>query len=192
MIGGIWNIPNILTMGRILAAPLLILLFLVFEERTAAPIALALFTIAALTDFIDGWVARRFDMSSPIGQMLDPIADKAMVLIALMLLLALHAGQGLPWLLALPVTAIVLREVLVSGLREYLGDVKLPVTRLAKWKTTAQLVATGLLLAALPGAIGPALHPAGLAVLWIAAGLTLISGWDYFRKGLGHVAARKE
>ncbi|MEO1531816.1 MAG: CDP-diacylglycerol--glycerol-3-phosphate 3-phosphatidyltransferase [Pseudomonadota bacterium] len=192
MAARVWTIPNMLTVGRILAAPMLLALFLLFERSTAAPFALALFVVAALTDFVDGWIARRFDMGSAVGRMLDPIADKAMVIVCLMLLMALHADPALPWELSLPAVLIALREVLVSGLREFLGAVKLSVTQLAKWKTTAQLVAVGLLLAALPGAFGPALYPLGIGLLWIAAVLTLLSGWDYFRKGVAHIAAREE
>ncbi|MEM9765741.1 MAG: CDP-diacylglycerol--glycerol-3-phosphate 3-phosphatidyltransferase [Pseudomonadota bacterium] len=192
MVARVWTLPNILTAGRILAAPVLLAFFLLFERSIAAPLALALFVLAALTDFVDGWIARRFDMGSAVGRMLDPIADKAMVIVCLMLLMALYAEPALPWELALPAVLIALREVLVSGLREFLGAVKLSVTQLAKWKTTAQLAAVGLLLAALPGAIGPVLYPWGIALLWIAAVLTLLSGWDYFRKGVAHIAAREE
>ncbi|MEM7499225.1 MAG: CDP-diacylglycerol--glycerol-3-phosphate 3-phosphatidyltransferase [Pseudomonadota bacterium] len=198
----IWTIPNILTAARILAAPGLVVVFLLLERPVAEPLGVTLFVLAALTDFIDGWVARRFGMASAVGKMLDPIADKAMAIVALMLLVALHAtpvaggGLALAWELTLPATAIVLREVLVAGLREYLGDVKLAVTPLAKWKTTAQLVAIGVLLAALPGAggavFGASLYHAGIVLLWIAAALTLASGWDYFRKGLAHIHAREE
>lgn len=184
----IWNIPNLLTFFRVLAAPFVALVFAIFEGPLAGWIAFALFVLAALTDFVDGWAARRWGQISEIGKMLDPIADKAMVTIALAALMGLI---GLNFWYVVPASAILLREVLVSGLREYLGDVKLPVTNLAKWKTTAQMVAIGWLLLFQPtdGDWGAGTI-SGLVVLWIAAALTVISGWDYFSKGTAVIRAR--
>lgn len=140
-----WTIPNILTILRVLAAPAVGLCFLVFERPFADWAALILFIGAALTDFVDGWIARRFDQASAFGKMLDPIADKAMVIIAAAIILQL---TGLNPFIMVPMLLILLREVLVSGLREFLGDIKLDVTRLAKWKTTVQMVAIAVLLGA--------------------------------------------
>ncbi|MEL6267412.1 MAG: CDP-diacylglycerol--glycerol-3-phosphate 3-phosphatidyltransferase [Pseudomonadota bacterium] len=172
-----WTIPNILTAGRIAASPVVALMVL---EGATGP-AFALFVVAALTDFLDGWLARALDQRSALGAMLDPIADKAMVILVLAALLG-DAG----WAIALPAMAIILREVLVSGLREYLGDVKLAVTRLAKWKTAAQLVAVGALLMPVEAA-----QAAGVVLLWVAAGLTIVTGMDYFRRARPHLAARE-
>ncbi|MEL6774220.1 MAG: CDP-alcohol phosphatidyltransferase family protein [Pseudomonadota bacterium] len=218
-----WTIPNLLTVARIAAAPVVALL-VVFGGDAGAIAALVLFVVAALTDFLDGWIARRFDQMSRLGAMLDPIADKAMAILVLAALIASTApgtvpgtvqmGDGL-WTvtqphalaLAIPALLIMLREVLVSGLREYLAGVPLAVTRLAKWKTTAQLVAIAVLLLAeawpaLRGAdprdyaaslaiLGEAadFRLGGIALLWLAAGLTIVSGLDYFRKAWPHLSA---
>ncbi len=142
-----WNLPNILTVFRLLAALLLGLVFVVFARPFADMIAVGLFVAAALTDYVDGYLARAWEQESRFGAMLDPIADKAMVIIALALIIGLSGLN--PWVLV-PATFILMREVFVSGLREFLGaDAKLlKVTPLAKWKTTFQMVAiTGLLLA---------------------------------------------
>ncbi|MSU91319.1 CDP-diacylglycerol--glycerol-3-phosphate 3-phosphatidyltransferase [Rhodobacteraceae bacterium 2CG4] len=211
------TIPNVLTVLRLLAAPAFALVFVVLPSPVADWVALALFVGAALTDYFDGWLARRWGQVSAFGRMLDPIADKAMVVIALAVLMGLSGLN--PWVL-IPAAMILFREVFVSGLREYLGaDAgKLAVTRLAKWKTTVQMVAIPLLMlaeifeydylaiynqigpegeaAVLAGAaddefglrralwISQAASAAGVATIWIAGVLTLITGIDYFRKAL--------
>lgn len=209
------TLPNILTILRLLAAPGIAIMFLYFNRPYADWFALLLFMSAAVTDWLDGHLARAWRQESKLGAMLDPIADKAMVVIALMVLTAF---SGLtPWML-LPATVILFREVFVSGLREYLGDTggTLKVTKLAKWKTTAQMVAIAVLFAhgAVEHYLGMlslgmdaeivsavlageevdemGLRPlftlwnttwyGGLLLLWIAAALTLVTGWDYFRK----------
>jgi CDP-diacylglycerol--glycerol-3-phosphate 3-phosphatidyltransferase len=199
----IWTIPNTLTTLRLLAAAAVPVMFLYFNRPWADWLALALFIGAAITDWFDGYLARLWKQESAFGTMLDPIADKAMVVIAIMVITG-YSGMN-PWLI-LPATVILFREVVVSGLREYLGDraAALKVTKLAKWKTTAQMVAIGVLFlgtglhyveAGRPprageGALPPGLTPAlaatvlGLALIWIAAGLTAWTGWDYFRKAL--------
>jgi CDP-diacylglycerol--glycerol-3-phosphate 3-phosphatidyltransferase len=141
-----WTIPNILTVARLLAAPGVAVMFLYFTRPYADWFALLLFTLAALTDWVDGYLARAWQQESKLGAMLDPIADKAMVVIALMVIVGYSSMS--PWLV-LPATVILFREVFVSGLREYLGDTAgtLKVTKLAKWKTTAQMVAIALLFA---------------------------------------------
>lgn len=178
----IWTVPNVLTMGRLLAAPLLAIAALL-----GAPwLTFGLFIAAAVTDFLDGWLARRLGQISPVGTMLDPIADKAMVLVALLVLVAMR-GDGAA--LLIPATLIVFREVLVAGIREYLGDVKLAVTRLAKWKTAIQMVAVGTLL--VPEGFGEPVVPlVGLGLLYAAAGLTLITGADYLTKALNYLKDR--
>ena len=212
-----WTIPNTLTVLRLLAAPGVAVMFLYFSRPWADWFALVLFLGAAITDWFDGYLARSWHQESRFGAMLDPIADKAMVVIALLVIVGYSSMT--PWLV-LPATFIVFREVFVSGLREYLGAKAklLKVTKLAKWKTTAQMVAIAVLFSQdiflhhmldrsagldagtvegiLTGRIADQVgliwlaqaHDAtgvlGLALLWVAAALTLITGWDYFRKAL--------
>jgi CDP-diacylglycerol--glycerol-3-phosphate 3-phosphatidyltransferase len=139
-----WTLPNTLTVLRLLAAPGVAVMFLYFHRPWADWFALALFVGAAVTDYFDGYLARLWHQESKFGAMLDPIADKAMVVIAIMVLTG-YSGMN-PWLI-LPATVILFREVFVSGLREYLGNTAgtLKVTKLAKWKTTAQMVAIAVL-----------------------------------------------
>jgi cardiolipin synthase (CMP-forming) len=183
------DLPNVLTLSRIAAIPVLVALVAV--RRPAADLAACVvFSAAAITDYLDGHFARSRRQQSAFGRMLDPIADKLLVGAALMML----AGEGRfgGWTLY-PAVVILLREILVSGLREYLAGIRvgLPVTRLAKWKTGFQMGALGTLLAGDPSAI--LLHLGflpvtliGTAMLWVAAGLTLITGWDYLTAGLRH------
>lgn len=139
-----WTLPNTLTVLRLLAAPGVAVMFLYFHRPWADWFALALFVGAAITDYFDGYLARLWHQESKFGAMLDPIADKAMVVIAIMVLTG-YSGMN-PWLI-LPATVILFREVFVSGLREFLGNTAgtLKVTKLAKWKTTAQMVAIAVL-----------------------------------------------
>lgn len=132
-----WNLPNILTLLRLLAAPGVPLMFLYFSRPFADFAALALFVVAAITDWIDGHLARSWQQESRFGAAMDPIADKAMVVIALVVITG-YSGMN-PWLI-LPATVILFREVFVAGLREFLGSdsARLAVTPLAKWKTTAR------------------------------------------------------
>lgn len=195
-----WTIPNILTASRVVAAPLVAVVFLIFDRPWGDTVAFAIFTAAAITDFLDGWLARRWSQESAVGKMLDPIADKVMIVIAGAVLLALYQ---MAWWVLTPVVLILMREVLVSGLREFLkGAPILSVTRLAKWKTTAQMAAIAMLFLVAPvGALdtvaagerprlsstGDALAWVAMATLWVAAALTVITGWDYFSKGLAHI-----
>ena len=139
-----WNLPNILTVLRLLAAPGVAVMFLYFTRPYADALAMLLFVSAAITDWFDGYLARAWKQETKLGAMLDPIADKAMVVIALMVIVGFSSWS--PWLI-LPTTVILFREVFVSGLREYLGDVAgtLKVTKLAKWKTTLQMIAIAVL-----------------------------------------------
>ncbi|MFK5996864.1 MAG: CDP-diacylglycerol--glycerol-3-phosphate 3-phosphatidyltransferase [Rhodobacterales bacterium] len=144
-----WNIPNILTIIRLLAAPGVAIMFLYFARPLADWYAMILFMFASITDYFDGYLARKWGQESKFGAMLDPIADKAMVVIALLVITGLSSVFKPvmdPYIL-LPAIVILFREVFVSGLREYLGDKakKLKVTRLAKWKTTAQMIAIAVL-----------------------------------------------
>lgn len=212
-----WTIPNVLTTLRLLAAPGVAVMFLYFNRPWADWLALVLFVGAAITDYFDGYLARLWKQESRLGAMLDPIADKAMVVIALLVITG-YSGMD-PWLI-LPATVILFREIFVSGLREFLGARAglLNVTKLAKWKTTAQMVSIGVLFAAMGleylrdrtaaqfdaeahaaleaagsaggGVLWLAEHggqivwTGGLALIWVAAVLTLITGWDYFTKAL--------
>lgn len=140
------NLPNILTLLRLLAAPSVAIMFLYFNRPLADWFALLLFVSAAITDFVDGYLARAWKQETKFGAMMDPIADKAMVIIALVVITG-FSGMN-PWIL-MPAVLIIFREVFVSGLREFLGDTAgtLKVTVLAKWKTTLQMVAIAILFA---------------------------------------------
>jgi CDP-diacylglycerol--glycerol-3-phosphate 3-phosphatidyltransferase len=182
----VWNLPNILTYGRIVAVPIVAALLL-WGGDTARWTALAIYVVAAITDFFDGYLARKWKQQSSLGRMLDPIADKVLVAVVLLVLYADDILRGGHIWAAI---IILSREVLVSGLREYLGElqVSVPVTRIAKWKTTVQLVAIGFLIAGPAGdTVVPYTTEMGIAMLWIAAGLTLYTGYDYFRAGIRHV-----
>ncbi|MSP03090.1 MAG: CDP-diacylglycerol--glycerol-3-phosphate 3-phosphatidyltransferase [Acetobacteraceae bacterium] len=186
------DLPNLLTLSRIAAIPLLVGLVALRYPATDL-IACALFSAAAITDYFDGKVARARRQQSDLGRMLDPIADKLLVCAALMMLV----GMGRLSAFGLyPAIVIMLREILVSGLREYLAGIRigLPVTSLAKWKTGFQMGALGTLLAGDTSA--QVLHfsflPVSLigeAMLWVAAVLTLVTGWDYLTAGVRHASA---
>lgn len=184
------DLPNLLTISRIAAIPVLAALMLA-RHPAADLAACVLFTIAAVTDWLDGHLARSRGATSDLGRMLDPIADKLLVGATLMLL----AGLGrLSDIGVLAAVVIMLREIMVSGLREYLAGlaVGLPVTALAKWKTGVQMVALGMLVAGDSAAalIGLGILPIsflGEAMLVLAAALTLVTGWDYLSAGLRHV-----
>ncbi|MEP7456980.1 CDP-diacylglycerol--glycerol-3-phosphate 3-phosphatidyltransferase [Phyllobacterium sp. SB3] len=186
-----YSLPNILTYARIIAVPLVVLCFFLegrLQSTDAARWgALAIFIIASITDFFDGYLARIWKQTSTIGRMLDPIADKLLVSACLLLLAADGTIAG--WTLWAAII-ILCREILVSGLREYLAELKVsvPVSRLAKWKTTIQMVAVAFLLAGPAGdKIVPIITILGIVLLWSAALITLYTGWDYFRAGLKHV-----
>tara|TARA_R110000782_G_scaffold167129_6_gene259227 strand:+ start:30451 stop:31014 length:564 start_codon:yes stop_codon:yes gene_type:complete len=183
-------LPNILTLSRIFAVPILVALLWPAEQghewRTGYALAFALYCLMGITDYFDGYVARTQGTVSKLGVFLDPIADKIMVGAVILMLSATRDISGLHIVAAL---VILLREIAVSGLREYLAglQVSMPVSQLAKWKTTFQLVALGALI--LGGALPhwPFVHLVGLATLWAAAILTLITGWDYLRVGIKHM-----
>jgi cardiolipin synthase len=184
-------LPNILTYGRIAAVPVVVgLLYWQSIEGGGLWlrwVALAFFIVAGVTDFFDGYLARVWEQQSSLGRMLDPIADKLLVSSCLLMLAAEEIIHG--WSL-LAAVIILCREILVSGLREYLAElrVSVPVTRLAKWKTIGQMVAVGFLIAGPAGdRVIPDVTQVGITLLWASAILTLYTGWDYMRAGLRYV-----
>ena len=194
-----WTLPNMLTIARLIAVPLIPIMFLFFARPWADWYAMLLFIVAAFTDYLDGYLARAWKLETLFGAAMDPIADKALVMIAL---LVINGYAGLtPWIM-LPSAIIIYREVFVAGLRESLGAKAraLKVTNLAKWKTTSQMIAITLIFAK-----GVIEHHAvledgsyrkwlmgwsdwagngGIVLLWVAGGLTIVTGWDYFKKAL--------
>ena len=186
--------PNLLTVSRILVIPLLVGMFWV-EGDVARWVTLALFIAAGVTDYLDGVVARSMGKSSNFGRFLDPVADKLLVSAILMMLVW---REGISGLMILPALVILCREIMVSGLREFLAGIKIgvPVSKLAKWKTGVQMTSLGFLIV---GDAGPVFfHPVattvaiGEALLLIAAVLTLITGYDYLRAGLSHISKADE
>lgn len=182
-----WNLPNLLTYGRVVAVPLVVAFLFWPNEAWARWTALTIYAAAAITDFLDGYLARVWAQQSSLGRMLDPIADKLLVAAALLALTADRTIAG-PSLWAAIV--ILCREILVSGLREYLAELRVPVpvTAVAKWKTTVQMIALGFLIAGPAGeAVLPGAIRIGVILLWIAAILTLYTGWDYMKASYDHV-----
>ncbi len=184
-------LPNVLTYGRIVAVPIVV--GCMFYQNILHGglwlrwVALAIFIVAAISDFLDGYLARAWSQQSSLGRMLDPIADKLLVASCLLMLAAESTIHG--WALFAAVV-ILCREILVSGLREYLAElrVSVPVTRLAKWKTTLQLIAVGFLIAGEAGdAVVPGVTKIGITLLWLSALFTLYTGWDYLQAGLRHL-----
>jgi cardiolipin synthase len=178
------SLPNLLTYGRLVAVPAVVaLLFWPKDDWTRWP-ALAIFIAAGVTDYFDGYFARLYEQQSALGRMLDPIADKLLVAACLMMLV--YAGT-IEEQHVLAAIVILCREILVSGLREFLAQLKVsvPVSRVAKWKTVLQLVAVGFLIAGPAGeVILPLTTTIGIVLLWIAALLTLYTGWDYLKAGI--------
>lgn len=195
-----WTLPNLLTLSRIVAVPLLVGLLWFPTWPLGYGIGFALYCLMGITDYFDGYLARAKGTVSRLGVFLDPIADKIMIAAAILVLSAKGVLTG-PYVGDLHVVAgliILIREIAVSGLREFLGgiQVSIPVSKLAKWKTTFQLVSLGALILgrALPGwtfdFMGLVInlpHTVGLTTLWAAAVLTVITGWDYLRVGLKHM-----
>ncbi|CAM5765026.1 CDP-diacylglycerol--glycerol-3-phosphate 3-phosphatidyltransferase [Bosea minatitlanensis] len=189
---GPWSLPNLLTYGRILAIPALVAILFWPRDDWMRWMALAIYTLAAITDYLDGYIARAWSQQSAIGRMLDPIADKLLVCALLLMLVADGTIHG--WTLWAAIV-ILCREILVSGLREFLADLKVsvPVSKVAKWKTTAQLFALGFLLAGPAGdKVLPGNTQIGIVLLWAAAGLTIYTGWDYFNAGIRHLVEHDE
>ena len=180
----LFNLPNLLTLSRIVAIPLVVACFWL-DRGWAQWLSMILFVIAAVTDWFDGYFARRYHQISRLGRFLDPIADKLLVAAALVMLVDSGTLRGLNVLAALIILA---REILVSGLREFLAELRvgLPVSALAKWKTAVQMVAIAALLVG--DAASAYVTQAGIVLIWLAAALTLITGYDYLRTGLKHMA----
>jgi cardiolipin synthase len=190
------SLPNILTYSRIAAVPVVVGCVF-WQSILDGPlwlrwVALAVFIAAGVTDYLDGYYARIWDQHSAFGRMLDPIADKLLVASCLLMLAAESSIHG--WTLWAAIV-ILCREILVSGLREYLAAlrVSVPVTKLAKWKTTIQLIAIGFLIAGEAGEeILPPTTLIGIILLWISAIITIYTGWDYFRAGIHHLIKEDE
>lgn len=183
------QIPNYLTYLRIAVIPLLIMVFYL-KGNWSYYLCSGLFLIAGITDWLDGYVARALDAQSAFGRFLDPIADKLLVATALMLLVGeSRTGYEDGRAMMIPAIAIVCREILVSGLREFLAEIRIgmPVSRLAKWKTGIQMTAIFLLLLASGGPLWLHAGYLGNACLWIAAALTLVTGYAYLQTGLKHM-----
>jgi cardiolipin synthase len=185
------SLPNILTLSRIFAVPILV--FLLWRPAPLEyAVTFVLYCIVGITDYFDGYLARAQGRISRLGQFLDPIADKIMVGAVLVMLISSRKANPVPEIAGLhiiPGLVILLREIIVSGLREFLAELRIsiPVSALAKWKTTFQMVALGALI--LGGAVphAPWVHLVGIVSLWFAAGLTLVTGYDYLRIGLRHM-----
>ena len=179
------NLPNLLTLSRILLIPLLAAAFYLPGEWSNW-VSFTVFVTAGVTDYLDGFLARRYGSSSKLGRFLDPIADKLLVAVTIVMLVAIDRVQD--WTL-IPALIILAREILVSGLREFLAElrVSVPVSTLAKWKTTVQIFALGFLMVGDAG--WHVLHPlqVGIFLIWAAALLTLVTGYDYLRAGLRHM-----
>jgi cardiolipin synthase len=185
------SLPNLLTLSRIFAVPILVFL-LWTPQPVDYLVTFVLYCIVGITDYFDGYLARAQGRISRLGQFLDPIADKIMVAAVIVMLVSTRQYSAEPIIHGahiVPALIILLREIIVSGLREFLAPlhVSMPVSRLAKWKTTLQLVALGALI--LAGSVPHAawVHTTGLVSLWAAAILTVITGWDYLRIGLRHM-----
>lgn len=180
------SLPNILTYGRIVAVPVMAAVLFFGVGDMARWIAFAIFVTACLTDWLDGYLARIWSQQSNLGRMLDPIADKLLVGVTLLMLVSIGTIGGWSIWAAL---IILSREILVSGLREFLAElnVKVHVTQLAKWKTMLQFTALALLIAG-PAAeqTVPGIVEVGLGILWLAALLTLVTGYDYLKAGIRH------
>lgn len=180
------SLPNLLTLSRIFAVPILVALLWHPGWELGYLFAFALYCLMGVTDYFDGYLARAQGTVSKMGVFLDPIADKIMVAAVILMLVATRDIAGVHVVAAI---IILIREIAVSGLREFLADlrVSVPVTKLAKWKTTFQLVALGALILAggFPAVLW--IKQIGLISLWAAAALTLMTGWDYLRVGIRHM-----
>ncbi len=179
------TLPNLLTFARIALVPVVVTLFY-FDRPLSNWIVAAIFILACITDYLDGYFARILKQTTRFGTFLDPIADKLLVSATLLMLVGFGRIQGLS---LIPAVIILCREILVSGLREFLAEVhvSIPVTRLAQWKTAIQMMAlTFLIIESIPGFLFP-FDDVGLIGLWIAAFLTLITGFDYLRAGLRYM-----
>jgi cardiolipin synthase (CMP-forming) len=181
-----WTLPNLLTLSRIVGVPLLVACLWWPGWPVGYAVGFGLYALIAVTDYLDGYLARAQGTVSKLGIFLDPIADKIMVAAVILMLVATRDIGGWNLIAAM---IILVREIMVSGLREFLGglQVSVPVSQLAKWKTTLQLIALGALILAGALPAWPVVHTIGLVALWGAAALTMVTGWDYLRVGLKHM-----
>ncbi|MBL9098328.1 MAG: CDP-diacylglycerol--glycerol-3-phosphate 3-phosphatidyltransferase [Alphaproteobacteria bacterium] len=182
------HLPNLLTFARIALTPVFVAAFWWPAEMGGRWVVLALFLIAAITDYADGWIARRRNMESRLGAMLDPIADKLLIASALVMLVYKDDIRGF---VIIPALVILAREILVSGMREFLATIaiQVPVSSISKFKTVVQVIAIAMLI------VAPAiehvwgwLHQAGIVALWGAAVLTLYTGFSYVQANVAHVS----
>ena len=183
------SIPNILTFTRIASIPLIVMSFYILGSTKASHIfASGLFLYAAITDFLDGYLARAWSMQSNLGKLLDPIADKLLVGSVILMLVHFDRADILPSL------AIICREILVSGLREFLAEIRVsvPVSKLAKVKTFVQMVAIFMLLLGSKGSGIVYFDLWGRITLWIAAALTIFTGYIYFHAGIKYIAEKED
>ena len=181
----LYRLPNLLTLSRIAAIPAVMGAFYL-PGYWSNWVTVVLFTLAGLTDLLDGYLARSWNQTSKLGRFLDPVADK--LLVAATLLMLAHFDRIDGWSI-IPALIILCREIMVSGLREYLAELKVhvPSSRLAKWKTTIQMVAIGFLIVHKAPPDWLSAHVVGICGIWVAAGLTLITGYEYLRAGLRHM-----
>ena len=187
------TLPNLLTLSRIFAVPVFVFLLWYPAWQLGYALGFVLYCVVGITDYLDGYLARAQGTVSKLGIFLDPIADKIMVAAVIVMLITTSDGPGGEPIIhgwtVIPALIILLREIAVSGLREFLAQlmVSIPVSKLAKWKTAFQMGSLGALIlsGALPAEIW--IHQTGIASLWAAAALTLVTGWDYLRVGLRHM-----
>lgn len=185
-----YNIANVLTFSRIAMLPFIVALILIFpDNQTARMSAFVLYSMCGITDFLDGWLARKYNLHSNLGRMLDPIADKLLIAV---ILLALTERQEIYGIHIIPAGIILCREIIVSGLREFLSGekVQIPVTNLAKWKTTLQIFALGFFVIGSASVWVSPLIPApfiGIICLWCAAILTVYTGYLYLKAGIAYI-----
>ena len=181
----IYTIPNIITFIRIILIP--IILYLLFSENpNIVLLAGGLFIVSSISDYFDGYLARVLNQSSKLGTLLDPIADKLLIASVIVVLVDTNVISNLH---VIPAIIILLREIAISGLREFLAKMNtdMPVSKLAKYKTTFQMVSLSILIISLGFQLNDFLWNLGLVTLWIAAIITLLSGYNYMAKGLKHI-----
>jgi len=193
-------LPNALTIMRILLVPVFVVAYVIPGEA-ARLVAFAVFALAGVSDWLDGFAARKLKAGSDFGRMLDPIADKVLVAVALMMLVAegtfthIKANGMLSLLRLVPALIILSREILVSGLREFLAGTKVsvPVTNVAKFKTAVQMIAiSAMILTPLADVLVPGIPSLTYAfiaylLLWVAAALTVYTGVIYFKNGVAYL-----
>ena len=177
------NFPNALTTFRIILAPIIAILIWRDTSNAQLILAFSLFLIAGITDWLDGYLARKLYLQSHLGRILDPIADKVLVVCVLLALASHHARD---WLFIAPTLIIFLREFIISGFREYMSKqgVLINVSPLAKWKTTLQIASLGLIILSMMFTGNIILTYTSISMYWLAAIITVQTGVEYFRSGM--------